>query len=75
MWVRKMMNTGFQSSERDRLMNLWPEAKGDERVKILARLVVLDEIDEEKRKPLSTQFHKRRKRISGSADGTGANTR
>jgi len=56
-------------------MNLWPEAKGDERVKILARLVVLDEIDEEKRKPLSTQFHKRRKRISGSADGTGANTR
>jgi hypothetical protein len=31
------------NKERDRLLDLWYEAKGEERVKILARLVVLDE--------------------------------
>lgn len=29
--------------ERDRLLDLWPRAGGEERVKILARLVVIDE--------------------------------
>lgn len=33
--------------ERDRLLALYPQARGEERIKILARLVVLDEEGEE----------------------------
>ena len=29
--------------ERDRLLDLWPTADGEERVKILAKLIVIDE--------------------------------
>lgn len=29
--------------ERDRLLDLYPRARGEERIRILARLVVLDE--------------------------------
>lgn len=39
--------------ERDRLLDLYPQARGEERTKILARLVVLDEeaeTDEKKKR-------------------------
>lgn len=42
-----MRNIGLQYSERDRLLDLYPKARGEERIKILARLVVLDEEGEE----------------------------
>lgn len=38
-----MRNIGLQYSERDRLLDLYARAEGEERIKILARLVVLDE--------------------------------
>lgn len=31
------------ASERDRLLDLYPQARGEDRLRILARLVVLDE--------------------------------
>jgi len=37
------MNRDALLAERDRLLTLYTRAKGEERIRILARLVVLDE--------------------------------
>lgn len=38
-----MNMTDQRIRERDRLLDLWKTAKGEERVKILARIAVIDE--------------------------------
>ena len=38
-----MSQIGNQYSERDRLLDMYSRARGEERIRILAKLVVLDE--------------------------------
>lgn len=40
-----MMNTGYREllQERDRMLEQYADAPGEERIRIIARLVVLDE--------------------------------
>jgi len=44
-----MSQIGNQYSERDRLLDQYTKAKGEDRIRILAKLVVLDEEMESKK--------------------------